>query len=171
MNCDQETNKSDIEEHCSDCLCTGGLEEGNHRFVPARKAWRSTNVVEERGRLNTLSYIRRSISYFIIPTLSNKIFTFLHHCSCFIFSEISSVKWTPFSITPVKEKGSQLGYLQIKFSQAVGQSPYCTGCSLRISLILHRLLLSTRTSSGHQKKYFLVFCSGSPTSDHFISRY
>ena len=55
MNCDQETNKSDIEEHCSDCLCTGGLAEGNHRFVPARKAWRHTNVVEERGRLKTLS--------------------------------------------------------------------------------------------------------------------
>ena len=55
MDCDQETNKSIIEKHCSDCLCTGGLAEGNHGFMPARKAWRWTNVVEERGRFNTLS--------------------------------------------------------------------------------------------------------------------
>ena len=56
MNCDQETNKSIIEEHCSDCLCTGKLADGNHGFVPAKKAWRSNNVVEERGRFNTLSF-------------------------------------------------------------------------------------------------------------------
>ena len=55
MNCDQETNKSIIEEHCLDCLCTGELANGDHEFVPAKKAWRPNNVVEERGRFNTLS--------------------------------------------------------------------------------------------------------------------
>ena len=55
MNCDQETNKSIIEEHCLDCLCTGELANGDHGFVPAKKAWRPNNVVEERGRFNTLS--------------------------------------------------------------------------------------------------------------------
>ena len=57
MDCDQETNKSIIEKHCSDCLCMGKLADGNHGHVPARKARRSTNVVEERGRFNTLSFL------------------------------------------------------------------------------------------------------------------
>ena len=55
MNCDQETNKSVIGKHCFDCLCTGELAGVGHEDMPARKARRSTNVVEERGRPNTLS--------------------------------------------------------------------------------------------------------------------
>ena len=55
MNCDQETNKSVIGEHCFDCLCTGELAGVGHGIVPARKARRSTNVVKERGRPDTLS--------------------------------------------------------------------------------------------------------------------
>ena len=55
MNCDQETNKSIIEEHCSDCLCVGGLAGETPGFVSAKKAWRPTNVVEERDRPKTLS--------------------------------------------------------------------------------------------------------------------
>ena len=55
MNCDKETNKSDIEEHCSDCLhineSTGGLQQE----LSATKAWRSTSVVEGRDHPNTLS--------------------------------------------------------------------------------------------------------------------
>ena len=55
MNCDKETNKSDIEEHCSNCLHinepTGGLQQE----LSATKAWRSTSVVEGRGHPNTLS--------------------------------------------------------------------------------------------------------------------
>ena len=55
MDCDQEINKSDIEEHCSDCLCVGGLEGSDQQDMPATKAWRPTSVVEERDRLKTLS--------------------------------------------------------------------------------------------------------------------
>ena len=55
MNCDQETNKSVIGKHCFDCLCTGELAGVGHEDMPARKARRSTNVVEERGRPDTLS--------------------------------------------------------------------------------------------------------------------
>ena len=33
MNCDQETNKSIIEKHCSDCLCMGKLANGNHQLL------------------------------------------------------------------------------------------------------------------------------------------
>ena len=38
MNCDQETNKSVIKEHCFDCLCMGGLADVGHGHMPARKA-------------------------------------------------------------------------------------------------------------------------------------
>ena len=55
MDCDQEINKSDIEEHCSDCLCVGGMEDLDQQDVPATKAWRPTSVVEERDRPKTLS--------------------------------------------------------------------------------------------------------------------
>ena len=55
MDCDQDINKSELEEHCSDCLCTSGLEDLGHQDVPATKAWRPTSVVEERKRLKTLS--------------------------------------------------------------------------------------------------------------------
>ena len=55
MDCDQEINKSDIEEHCSDCLCVGGMEDLDRQEMPATKAWRPTSVVEERERLKTLS--------------------------------------------------------------------------------------------------------------------
>ena len=52
MNCDKETNKSDIEEHCSDFNePTGGLQQE----LSATKAWRSTSVVEGRDHPNTLS--------------------------------------------------------------------------------------------------------------------
>ena len=57
MNCDQETNKSIIEEHCPNYVGVGGLAGEMPGFVSARKAWRSTNVVEERGRPNTLSLL------------------------------------------------------------------------------------------------------------------
>ena len=55
MDCDQEFNKSDIEEHCSDCLCVGGLEDLDQQDMPATKAWRPTSVVKERNRPKTLS--------------------------------------------------------------------------------------------------------------------
>ncbi len=55
MDCDQDINKSELEEHCSDCLCTSGLEDLGQQDVPATKAWRPTSVVEERDRLKTLS--------------------------------------------------------------------------------------------------------------------
>ena len=55
MDCDQEINKSELEEHCSDCLCVGGLMGLDRQDVPATKAWRSPSVVEERGRPKTLS--------------------------------------------------------------------------------------------------------------------
>ena len=55
MDCDQEINKSDIEEHCSDCLCVGKLMDEDQKIVSATKAWRSTSVVEGRGHPNTLS--------------------------------------------------------------------------------------------------------------------
>ena len=55
MDCDQDINKSELEEHCSDCLCTSGLEDLGQQDVPATKAWRPTSVVEERKRLKTLS--------------------------------------------------------------------------------------------------------------------
>ena len=55
MDCDQEINKSDSEEHCSDCLCVGELADREQQDTPATKAWRSTSVVEERGHPNTLS--------------------------------------------------------------------------------------------------------------------
>ena len=57
MDCDQEINKSDIEEHCSDCLCVSSLEDLDQQDVPATKAWRPTSVVEERDRLKTLSFL------------------------------------------------------------------------------------------------------------------
>ena len=56
MDCDQETNKSDLAEHCSDCLCVGGPADEDQQDVPATKAWRPTSVVEERDRLKTLSF-------------------------------------------------------------------------------------------------------------------
>ena len=55
MDCDQEINKSGLGEHCSDCLCTGGLGNLDQQDVPATKAWRPTSVVEERIRAKTLS--------------------------------------------------------------------------------------------------------------------
>ena len=55
MDCDQEFNKSDIEEHCSDCLCVGGLEDLDQQDMPATKAWRPTSVVKGRGQPKTLS--------------------------------------------------------------------------------------------------------------------
>ena len=55
MDCDQEINKSDSEEHCSDCLCVGELADRGQQDMPATKAWRSTSVVEGRGHPNTLS--------------------------------------------------------------------------------------------------------------------
>ena len=55
MDCDQETNKSDLAEHCSDCLCVGDPAGKDRQDVPATKAWRPTSVVEERERLKTLS--------------------------------------------------------------------------------------------------------------------
>ena len=55
MDCDQEINKSDIEEHCSDCLCVGDMAGREQQEMSATKAWRSTSVVEERGLPNTLS--------------------------------------------------------------------------------------------------------------------
>ena len=64
MDCDQEINKSDIEEHCSDCLCVGGLENLDQQDVPATKAWRPTSVVEERDRLKTLSLFPEKKSLF-----------------------------------------------------------------------------------------------------------
>ena len=57
MDCDKEINKSDIEEHCSDCLCVGGLMDEEQQNVSAMKAWRSTSVVEERGLPKTLSRV------------------------------------------------------------------------------------------------------------------
>ena len=61
MDCDQEINKSDIEEHCSDCLCVGGLEGSDQQDMPATKAWRPTSVVEERKRPKTLSGINKRL--------------------------------------------------------------------------------------------------------------
>ena len=55
MDCDQDINKPVLEEHCSDCLCTGGLGNLDQQDVPATKAWRPTSVVEERIRIKTLS--------------------------------------------------------------------------------------------------------------------
>ena len=57
MDCDQEINKSDSEEHCSDCLCVGEMADREQQDTPATKAWRSTSVVEERGHPNTLSHV------------------------------------------------------------------------------------------------------------------
>ena len=67
MDCDQEFNKSDIEEHCSDCLCVGGLEDLDQQDMPATKAWRPTSVVKERNRPKTLSKVVencRCLSFF-----------------------------------------------------------------------------------------------------------
>ena len=55
MDCDQGINKSELEEHCSDCLCVGGLVDLDRQDVPATKAWRPTSVVGERDRPKTLS--------------------------------------------------------------------------------------------------------------------
>ena len=55
MDCDKETNKSDIEDHCSDCLCINGSTGGLQQQLSATKAWRSTSVVKGRGRPKTLS--------------------------------------------------------------------------------------------------------------------
>ena len=57
MDCDQEINKSDIEEHCSDCLCVGGLMDEDQQNMSATKAWRFTSVVEGRGHPKTLSVL------------------------------------------------------------------------------------------------------------------
>ena len=57
MDCDQETNKSDLVEHCSDCLCVGGPAGLDQQDVPATRAWRHTSVVEERDQPKTLSQI------------------------------------------------------------------------------------------------------------------
>ena len=62
MDCDQDINKSELEEHCSDCLCIGGLEDLDQQDVPATKAWRPTSVVEERIRPKTLS-ISKGLDY------------------------------------------------------------------------------------------------------------
>ena len=56
MDCDQGINKSDKEEHCSDCLCVGSLVDLDQQEMPATKAWRPTSVVEERDRPKTLSF-------------------------------------------------------------------------------------------------------------------
>ncbi len=69
MDCDQEINKSDIEEHCSDCLCVGGLEDLDQQDVPATKAWRPTSVVEERDRPKTLSI---SLNGFFNPLIDTR---------------------------------------------------------------------------------------------------
>ena len=55
MDCDKETNKSNIEDHCSDCLCINESTGGQQQELSATKAWRSTSVVEERGLPKTLS--------------------------------------------------------------------------------------------------------------------
>ena len=57
MDCDQEINKSELEEHCSDCLCVGGLMDEDQQIVSATKAWRPTSVVKGRGHPKTLSRI------------------------------------------------------------------------------------------------------------------
>ena len=59
MDCDQEINKSDLEEHCSDCLCVGEMADREQQDMPATKAWRSTSVVEGRGHPKTLSDTNR----------------------------------------------------------------------------------------------------------------
>ena len=59
MDCDQGINKSELEEHCSDCLCVGGLVDLDRQDVPATKAWRLTSVVGERDRPKTLDYSKR----------------------------------------------------------------------------------------------------------------
>ena len=69
MDCDQEINKSDIEEHCSDCLCVGGMEDLDQQDVPATKAWRPTSVVEERERLKTLS--KNSTNFLKVKSKNN----------------------------------------------------------------------------------------------------
>ena len=56
MNCDKETNKSDIEEHCSNCLHINEPKGGLQQELSATKAWRSTSVVEGRDHPNTLSF-------------------------------------------------------------------------------------------------------------------
>ena len=53
MDCDQEINKSNVEEHCSDCLCVGELVDEDQQEMRATKAWRSTSVVKGRGHPKT----------------------------------------------------------------------------------------------------------------------
>ena len=55
MDYGQEINKSDLEEHCSDCLCVGEMTDRGQQDVSATKAWRFTSVVEGRGQPKTLS--------------------------------------------------------------------------------------------------------------------
>ena len=57
MNCDKETNKSDLGKHCSDCTCINESTGGQQQELSATKAWRSTSVVEGRDHPNTLSEI------------------------------------------------------------------------------------------------------------------
>ena len=64
MDCDKETNKSDIEEHCSDCLCINESTGGQQQELSATKAWRSTSVVEGRDHPNTLSNMKYVLKFF-----------------------------------------------------------------------------------------------------------
>ena len=56
MNCDKETNKSDLGKHCFDCTCINESAGGQQQELSATKAWRSTSVVEGRDHPNTLSH-------------------------------------------------------------------------------------------------------------------
>ena len=62
MDYGQEINKSDLEEHCSDCLCVGEMTDRGQQDVSATKAWRFTSVVEGRGHPKTLSKLKPFIS-------------------------------------------------------------------------------------------------------------
>ena len=69
MDCDQEPNKSDLEEDCSDCLCAGELADGQQQDMSATKAWRSTSVVEGRGQPKTLSQSGAKNCTFVIQAV------------------------------------------------------------------------------------------------------
>ena len=71
MDCDQEINKSDIEEHCSDCLCVGESAGRGQQDVSATKAWRSTSVVKGRGHPKTLSKMNSSDDDFVMEAIGN----------------------------------------------------------------------------------------------------
>ena len=77
MDCDQEINKSDVEEHCSDCLCVGKLVDEDQQDMPATKAWRSTSVVEGRGHPKTLS-----VNYLLITDGCYREFEKSHSMTC-----------------------------------------------------------------------------------------